>query len=260
MVFYCNIFYASHPGSREENQDNYLIPGVRIKKLTQPVLHSGKKRLRLSPGKTIEMAVSDGMGGEQNGALASKTVLKTLKKSSDTEGRVYKINEAVLSKQIRNGNCGATLVCTDFKSDGSSIIAYIEAAGDSPCFLIRDGEIVKITRDDNLYQQLLEENNLPDNEEEIANAKAGLLEYFGKQTVETQFYRLFVELGDIFILSSDGVLLEENDYPYFMESGVDNPAADLVLTSVSENIEFSGGSSDNVTAVIIVFEKEGVEK
>lgn len=257
MVFYCTIFYATHPGSREENQDNYLIPGERIKKLTQPVFHSGQKELRLSPGKTIKIAVSDGMGGEQNGAIASRTVLKALKKSSDTEDRVDQINDAVLSAQIKYGNCGATLVCADFKSDGSSVITYVEAVGDSPCFLIRDGEIVKITRDDNLYQQLLEEDNLPDDEEEIANAKAGLFEYFGKQTVETQFYRLFVEPGDIFVLSSDGVLLEEDDYPFFMESGVENPAEDLVLTSVSENMELSGGNSDNVTAVIITFEKEG---
>lgn len=253
MIFNCNIYYASHPGSREENQDNYLIPGMRIKKINQRTLHCGKKQLRLNPGKTIEVAVSDGMGGEQNGAIASKTVLKAIKKYSGIRNHVRKINEAVLSAQDTHGTCGATLVCVDFKSDGRSVVAYIESAGDSPCFLVRNGRIKKITRDDNLYQQLLEENNLPDDEEDIAKAKAGLLEYFGKPDVRTQLYKMFVEPGDVFVLSSDGVILEENDYPFFIENRTGNPAVELVSTSVRENIEYTDGCSDNTTAIVIEF-------
>ena len=253
MDFSFDVYYASDTGTRDENQDNFLLSGVKIKKLKNNVLYSGKKQYRLKPGKVVQSAVSDGMGGEQNGAIASRTVLKALKKCSGTENRTYKINEAVLSAQDTYGNCGATLVCADFKSDGSSVIAYIEAAGDSPCFLIRNGKTTKITRDDNLYQQLLEENNLPDDKEDIANAKSSLLEYFGKPIIETQCYKMFVEPGDIFVLCSDGVLLEEADRPFFMESGAKNPAEELVSTSVRESVEFTGGCSDNATAIIIEF-------
>ena len=253
MISNCTVYYASHPGSRKENQDNYLIPGMRIKKIKQESICSGEKRCNLTPGKTIEVAVSDGMGGEENGAVASKTVLKTLKKYSGSSIRSHTINEAVLKAQDAYGNCGATLVCADFRSDGCSVIVYIEAAGDSPCFLIRNGKAIKITRDDNLFQQFREENNLPDDIEEIARAKAALLEYFGKPVVTTQFYRMFVEPGDVFVLSSDGVKLEEGDYPFFMEKGVNNPAAELVSVSVRENLELTGGSSDNATAVIVEF-------
>lgn len=254
MIFNCNIYYASHRGSRRENQDNYLIPGMRIKKLSAKP-QSGKKQLCLKPGKTVKVALSDGMGGEQDGAFASKTVLKALKKCDETESgnRAYLINNTVLAAQNTHGNCGATLVCADFRSDGSSIIAYIEAAGDSPCYLVRKGRVIKITRDDNLYQQLLEDDCLPDDEDDIAKAKAGLLEYFGKSDVETQSYRMFVEPGDVFVLSSDGVVLEENDYPFFVEKEVGNPAEELVITSVRENMEFADGCSDNTTAVIIEF-------
>lgn len=241
-----HTFYASNIGTRERNEDNFLVPHRRIRALKTE--ESGEIKVEINKaGRFATFAVADGMGGENNGHVASLNTIRALSKGCRTE----EINERILNLQKRYGKCGSTLVCCQFRSDGKSLISYIESIGDSPCFLIRDGHIKKITRDDNVYQDLLESNSLPESDEDVAYAKSGLTQYYGKPYAEIHKYRILCEPGDMFVLSSDGVALEENDEAFFLQH--ENPALTLVNNSVDENKRFAA-VSDNTTAIVIKVE------
>lgn len=250
-----NAFYASSIGTREKNQDNVLFPGRPIRVFKKAEC-SGRKKYELKGKDGVAFAVSDGMGGASCGEIAALNVIKGLAKSVSAgihTHRAQTINDRVLRLRSRYGECGATLVCVEFRTDGRSIIAYIESVGDSPCFLIRDEKVRKITRDDTLYQDLLESGELPEDEYELAAARSGLMQYFGKPDVETQKYKIFCEPGDVLVLCSDGVPLEDGDESAFFLRD-DQPARKLVCESVSENKYATDGASDNTTAIVIQVE------
>ena len=253
------ISYASCIGTRPENQDQFLVPG-RKRMRPLPEFVAGQTEAAVRPGKPLTLAVIDGMGGESNGAEAAQTVGRALQKHrfDDAEQRAYRINEAVLRLQQKRGAAaGATLTSVDLSTDGRSIIAYVSAAGDSPCYLIKQNDetrtAAKITRDENLYAKLLEQGNAPTEPDEIARAKAGLLNYFGRQgAVPLQQYRLLIDPGDVLVLCSDGVQLNEDDHLYFLEDGIENPAEELVQNSVNLNC-IKNKNSDNTTAIVVEF-------
>ena len=247
-------WYSTCIGTRDTNEDNLLWPGKPIR-LLKRAEYAGGKVFEMKEKEGLTFAVSDGMGGAAVGEYASLNVIVGLSKSLTTRlNRAQRINDRILRLQSRHGECGATLVCCEFRSDGVSTIAYIESVGDSPAFVIRNGRVRKLTRDDTLYQDLLEAGNLPESDEDLARAKSGLTRYFGQNAiVSTQKYKLLCEPGDVFVLCSDGVPLEDGDEPYFLRDD-GNPAKSLVQDSISENKYVTGGDSDNATAIVIKVE------
>ena len=103
--------------------------------------------------------VADGMGGHSRGDIASATVKKSLLNAATDSGRslselVLLAHEAVLLEGIERDlpNMGSTVVMA--RVTGTELT--VGWCGDSRAYLWRGGELLRVTRDHSLLEQLLE--------------------------------------------------------------------------------------------------------
>lgn len=134
--------------------------------------------------------VADGMGDKVTSKLASKLAIKILYQSEDIEKSFQDINIEIinkLSKHADNLICGTTLSVLKLDLDLEKF--YIYHVGDSKIFLIRDKSVIQLTQDQAKHQ---------------LNKK-----YIKALGVDWTFdlYKNegFIEEGDIFLLSTDGI-------------------------------------------------------
>src|SRR3954471_16164399 len=110
-------------------------------------------------------AVADGLGGAAAGEVASRTVIDAL--APLDEGRGDRAPKAALQDAVSQSNRTiASIAASDPDLAGmSTTVTAIALAederfvvtniGDSRAYLLRDGELTQLTRDDSLVQMLL---------------------------------------------------------------------------------------------------------
>ena len=163
--------------------------------------------------------VADGMGGLENGKCASNTAVRTLKELLDANPRkenrqafyfnaINKIDSAVYGARQGSSKSGTTLVSATVTGDRVDWLSI----GDSRLYLIRDNEIIQLTKDHTL-KNYIERNK--DNPEILASLGPidemkldALTSYVGMDGVS--FYdinvkKYEVKQGDYILLTSDGL-------------------------------------------------------
>lgn len=189
---------ATHPGKvRQENQDSTIS----------------------RPDQCI-WAVADGIGGHSSGELASRAVVERLEKlplsgdlSARTDSIVAALNatnsELIEQADTRGeGLCGSTVV---------SLINYLDQiaivwVGDSRAYRLRRGELVQLTRDHTQAEELIERGLLSRREGQDHPASNILTQAIGADiSLNPSTTREHIELGDIFLICSDGVYNEIED-------------------------------------------------
>jgi PPM family protein phosphatase len=198
------------------------------------------------------IAVADGMGGHQGGEVASKLALDTLRKATDgvaLEQAVQDANRAVFERAGRDpalAGMGTTL--TAFLVDGDTLrLAHV---GDSRAYLLRDGELQRITTDHTVVEGLVEKGELTPHEASIHPQRSILTRAIGVDG-EVQVDQASIQPGpgDRLLLCSDGLtgMIEEDDIQRILEGHEDpQAAADALVEAANE-----AGGQDNITAVII---------
>jgi len=247
---------------REHNEDAYLIADLSKRKLF-PDFEQGQI---FEVGKNGAMfAVCDGMGGAAAGEVASKMAIDILYQEMVAHDAVAcrddfaeylvealheagdRILKAASNDRSRQG-MGTTATVAGLADD----VLFIGQVGDSRAYLLRNGRLTQLTRDQTLLNQLLEVGQLTPAEAEAFEHSNIILQALGT-TERVQVDLSFIELrrGDRLLLCSDGL------------SGlVTHEALEDVLTTSSEpdaccraliEIAKSGGGDDNITAVIVDF-------
>lgn len=204
--------------------------------------------------------VADGMGGHQNGALASRLIVEHLAElpgGSDLDRRVQQVRHTLhllnrrLSRELTlvSGQpepvMGSTVVVLLVEEDRATCIW----AGDSRCYLWRSGGLYQITRDHSLLQQLIEEQHLtPEQAASHPSAHAltravGASEELALDVVEFNVYP-----GDTLLLCSDG--LYQNLSGSELGSALNRPSPQLALERLFEQA-LAGPARDNLSAVVI---------
>ncbi len=175
------------------------------------------------------LIVSDGMGGRNAGATASRLVVEwlpaVLEKTSasaprsDSETQLEAINDALvnLSRQVLDfsrgrpglAGMGATVVVALFRGKQ----ALIGHMGDSRAYLYRDHKLRLLTDDDSVVGILLRQGEIT--QEQIADHPArGLLSRYVGMEGETRASTHALDLvsGDLLLLCSDGLTGEVPDH------------------------------------------------
>ncbi len=199
--------------------------------------------------------VADGMGGHRGGQVASQVALETMETLS-AEGRgslaehVRKANRAVWDRSEEDeqlSGMGTTL--TAARIDGAS--ALIAHVGDSRAYRIRDGEIVRLTRDHSLLEQFKEINPTMTREEEnnfphknVITRALGM-----RETVQVDIRGFQIESGDVYVLCSDGLSGMVPDDS--IRSIVSN--AKSLERAVAELVDQANrhGGTDNITTLLL---------
>ena len=215
--------------------------------------------------------VADGMGGHRAGEIASKLVVDTISKyiqqaSNNGDGDhnfasdnslsreanillsgIYLSNKVVHEASLENEDCrgmGSTVSAVYFTA-GTLIAANV---GDSPIYLIRDGQIKLLSK---LHTVLAEQQAL-----NPANAKKLGMEFrhvltraMGTEdSVKVDIYEIQCFKDDILVISSDGLsdkALPEEIFKLVNQNGLQTACQRLVKLANDR------GGDDNVTAIVL---------
>ncbi len=203
--------------------------------------------------------VADGMGGAQGGAEASQLALATIRGflageiSLNVEGvtkAVQAANKAIFERSLTDPGLtgmGTTLVGLGFGREGILVCNV----GDSRAFRIRRGKIGQMTRDHTLVQELVEAGTLTEEQAErhpVAHMLTRSLGPAENVAVDCWMYQEKPELGDVYVLCSDGLYNLVNQIE-LAETVIFSDVND----AVSQLIELANeaGGTDNITVSVI---------
>jgi serine/threonine protein phosphatase PrpC len=219
--------------------------------------------------------VSDGMGGEAHGEIASAMAVETVVKTcmggetgtvaASTEmqpGWSDKTRLLLNAVQLANKNIyesaeanpqqqgmGATLTAAWINQEKLSVVHV----GDSRIYLLRSGVLQQLTSDHSLVAEQVRRGILTAAEAEHSELQSVLLRALGTQPeieVDVEEHTLFP--GDILVLCSDGLtrMVAEQKIVATLQSESDPArAAEKLVAQANEN-----GGADNVTVVVVNME------
>jgi protein phosphatase len=198
-------------------------------------------------------AVADGVGGHAAGEVASRVVIGVLAglEKSWVDGSL----DEALARTVADANdriaffvecrpetAGMGTTLTAVALHGDYVVANI---GDSRTYLLRDGELRRLTRDDSYLQELLDAGVVtPEAARTHPHRNLVTAALDGAPGRVPTITRVPARAGDRLLLCSDGVS-DVLDEPQIAELLTRDDAADALVRAALE-----AGARDNVTAVV----------
>ncbi|WP_428339771.1 protein phosphatase 2C domain-containing protein [Mycobacterium sp.] len=202
------------------------------------------------------LALADGMGGHAAGEVASQLVIAALAHLDDDEPGGDLL--AKLDSAIHSGNSAIAAQVEmepDLEGMGTTLTAILFAGnrigmahvGDSRGYLMRDGELTQITKDDTFVQTLVDDGRITKEEAHSHPQRSLIMRALTGHEVEPTLTMREVRLGDRYLLCSDGLSDPVSD-----ETIQDALKIPDVTDSADRLIELAlrGGGPDNVTVVV----------
>jgi serine/threonine protein phosphatase PrpC len=198
--------------------------------------------------------VADGMGGHSRGEQASRAVVNsmvTFERSQDLTQNIENLEARLLAantacrKMIKGKVIGSTVVAL-FSFDPFCFFLW---AGDSRIYRLRDGELIQMTEDHSLVQEMCALGELTQEEAEShpsSNIITRAVGVHDKLKIDMQYTT--VHPGDRYLLCSDGLFkdMRAHEVQALLAKG---PAHQAVNNLVDLALERGGG--DNVTAIVV---------
>jgi len=203
--------------------------------------------------------VADGMGGAQAGEVASEMAAQAfdggLPDGAPAEGLVHLIEDANrrIHERSRSDAKSAgmgTTVTAAYVGESEVTIAHV---GDSRAYLLRDGELTRLTRDHSLVGELVARGKLTEEQAETHPQRSVITRALGPEPdveVDVQSYQ--ARGGDLFMVCSDGLtsMVPEARVKPLLESGgsLDRIGRDLIAAAND------AGGRDNITVILFRLE------
>lgn len=211
--------------------------------------------------KGILLAVSDGMGGAQDGEVASRITIEALASAllespgtidggSVLEHAVRVAHRAVWDESCRDGQSGrsrmgATLTAAVVR--GSRLA--IAQVGDSRAYLVRSGTITQLTTDQTMIQSLIDKGLLKPEDAESSPFRNILTQAMGHQEdVAITMSEIELRDRDCVLVCSDGLTNELTDEE-IRDAILQSIRLDVAARRLVELANARGGR-DNVTVVL----------
>lgn len=210
------------------------------------------------------LAVADGVGGHAAGEVASATIIDALSPLGDSEPG-YDLVGRLLEAVVTGNAAIARRVAEDPRLQGMSttLTAILFAGtrycllniGDSRTYLLRDGSLEQITRDDSYVQLLVDEGHIT---QEAAGSHPQrnlvLQALTGEEVMEPAMTVREAHAGDRFLLCSDG-LSDVVDHAALAGALGEGEPQETVARLIELALE--NRTRDNVTAIVAdVIEEE----
>jgi serine/threonine protein phosphatase PrpC len=206
-------------------------------------------------------AVADGMGGHQGGEVASNLALAAMETiaeepvpDGDSAPRLAEVvreaNRVVLQRAGSDpglSGMGTTLTAVLAGIGGRIHVAHV---GDSRAYLLRGGEMSRLTRDQTVVQRLVDEGRISPEEAEIHPQRSILTNAIGvDRDIEVDEASYELAIGDRLLLCSDGLsgMVSEADIKRILVENEDPQAACDALVEAANQ----AGGQDNITALIL---------
>lgn len=216
-------------------------------------------------GGAVLAVVCDGMGGAAEGALASSEAVRVIREQVAERymsGMSDISLKTLLISAIENANKHIyNLSKTDESYEGmgttavAALIAnsfvYIVHAGDSRAYKISEGELVQLTRDHSVVQNMLEKGEITAEEADDHPSKHIITRALGVDDfIRTDFCQEPFEEDEVLVLCSDGLTnySKPDDILRLTSDGCYYKYADRLVNLANQN-----GGGDNITVVAVAY-------
>lgn len=237
---------------REENQDSHVVH------------EPADSDVKAQKGSLV--AIADGMGGLDDGSMASRIAIETVLRAyyahpgeakEALEDAVKDANRAIFEHaRALEGRrlMGSTLTSLALLPD-RALVAHV---GDSRAYRYRSGRIDQITKDHSLVRELAERGEIDESSARYTFHRNVLTRGLGlREEVAADIHEITdLAEGDVFLLSSDG--LHEQVESDEMVSCLDSCQEDLDSACRQlVKIARERGGPDNITVALVRINKDG---
>ena len=256
--------------TRDHNEDSFLVADLTTKRaslLPEVREHTVGERGSL-------FMVADGMGGAAAGevasAMATELIYKHLTEQWGGDGEVNAQRFAFRMKEaVEAANAGINAYTRDHpevRGMGTTCTAagvfgpdlYLCQIGDSRGYLVRQGQAIQITKDQSLMQRLVDAGELTEAEAETSERRNIILQALGPEPrVKVDLTHQALRRGDLLVLCSDG-LSGQVKKDEIGELAAKHPDLGELCGALIALANERGGP-DNITAIAVRFDGEGLE-
>lgn len=202
------------------------------------------------------LALADGMGGHAAGEVASQLVIAALapldddEPGSDITGLLEfacrEGNESIaeqIAEEPELDGMGTTLTAMLFSGTRAGLCHI----GDSRAYLLRDGVLTQITRDDTFVQSLVDEGRITPEEASVHPRRSLIMKALTGEQIEPTLVVREVHVGDRYLICSDGLSdpVSFDTIHDCLASGTPAECADRLI-----DLALRSGGPDNVTVVV----------
>jgi PPM family protein phosphatase len=258
---------------RSGNEDNFLILDLSTGKSWTASEQEPKELLTYTQGYYGSLlAVSDGMGGALAGEVASRLAVDTVRdrmlqlQAHDRYSKIpfherlrVSIEQANIlihgESQTNPAHKGLGATFTAVATQGNQI--FFAQVGDSRAYLIRQGKIFRITKDQSLVQQLIDAGQITEEEAETHSYRNVILQALGAHNnVNVEVSSLPLCQLDTLVICSDGLSgkIHSEEIERVVNEASDFKSACQTLIDLANE----RGGEDNITVVIAQFSGAGL--
>ncbi|HWD69988.1 MAG TPA: Stp1/IreP family PP2C-type Ser/Thr phosphatase [Solirubrobacteraceae bacterium] len=200
--------------------------------------------------------VADGMGGAQAGEVASQMVVEEFSAGLPEDGSpeerlsvvIQKANQEIHARSRSDAASAGmgTTVTAAYLDEDAVVLAHV---GDSRGYLLRDGELSRLTEDHSLVEELLRGGKLTEEEALEHPQRSVITRALGiEPIVEIDTWTYPLHSGDVVLLCSDGLtsMLSEQRVQEVLVEGPDLAQAGRRLIAEAN----AAGGRDNITVVL----------
>lgn len=200
-------------------------------------------------------AVADGMGGHRGGSVASRLALESIvdfigdKKASEENIReaVSFANKSVFERAQDDENLynmGTTLTFL-WRNGKKFIMAHV---GDSRCYLLREGRLVRKSRDHSLVNEMVEKGEISEEVARIHPKRNIITRALGThRELRPDVLSFDIKKGDRWLICSDGLTehIDDSELEKLLFGDLEFCADNM------KNICYERGAIDNLTFIIM---------
>ena len=207
--------------------------------------------------------VADGMGGAQAGEVASRLAAETFSAGLPDEGtseqrleeRVRAANQRIheVSQEDRALNGMGTTLTAAYLDGDELALAHV---GDSRAYLLRAGELTRLTRDHTLVEELVRRGELTEQEAAEHPQRSIITRALGPEPdIDIDLHTHRVHAGDVLLLCSDGLtgMIGEDELREILSGASSLRDAGRALVDAANE----AGGRDNITVVLFRLEEVG---
>jgi PPM family protein phosphatase len=205
--------------------------------------------------------VADGMGGAQAGEVASRIAVESFHDglgdvaspedslamyARAANSRIHELSQS----NVEQAGMGTTLTAV-YVGEQEVAIAHV---GDSRAYCLRDGELLRLTDDHSLVDELIREGRLTPEEAEEHPQRSIITRALGpEETVEVDTRSFRARPDDLFLLCSDGLtsMVPEARLAELLRTNPKLRAAGEALIAAAN----AAGGRDNITVILLRLEE-----
>ena len=264
-----DVHGVTHTGKvRKDNQDHFVLCSLRKQLVLRLSSIPDAVGLMGESERLASLAmVADGVGGAAQGEAASRMALQAVTRYVSRATRCYfgasEDDDQALLDALREGarHCHAELLRlgeedADYRGMATTLTLYLGVwprgyllqVGDSRCYMLRDGELTQITRDQTMAQAMVDVGAMKAEEASESRLAHTLTSSIGGHETHPKVTRLDMTWGNVLLLCSDGLTRHVNDERIRDVLRKMTSAKQACETLLREALD--DGGSDTITVVV----------